>query len=98
MSLGEDIVQPGIPESFNVLLKELQSLGLSVDLLREADQPFGLSNEYDESGLIDIDIDTDQIIPSFEDDDIASNLDTVGNLNNIKERDYIDSVDVEEEL
>ena len=95
---GEDIVQPGIPESFNVLLKELQSLGLSVELLREADQPFGLSNEYDESGLIDIDIDIDQIMPSFEDDDITSNLDTVGNLNNIKERDYSDSADVEEEL
>ena len=32
---GEDIVQPGLPESFNVLLKELQSLGLSVELLSE---------------------------------------------------------------
>ena len=32
---GEDIVQPGIPESFHVLLKELQSLGLSVELLHE---------------------------------------------------------------
>jgi DNA-directed RNA polymerase subunit beta len=32
---GDDIVQPGIPESFNVLLKELQSLGLSVELLSE---------------------------------------------------------------
>ena len=32
---GEDIVQPGIPESFHVLLKELQSLGLSVELLYE---------------------------------------------------------------
>ena len=32
---GEDVVQPGIPESFHVLLKELQSLGLSVELLHE---------------------------------------------------------------
>ena len=32
---GEAIVQPGIPESFHVLLKELQSLGLSVELLHE---------------------------------------------------------------
>ena len=32
---GEDIYQPGIPESFNVLLKELQSLGLAVELLKE---------------------------------------------------------------
>ena len=32
---GEDIAQPGIPESFHVLLKELQSLGLAVELLSE---------------------------------------------------------------
>ena len=32
---GEDVYQPGVPESFNVLLKELQSLGLSVELLNE---------------------------------------------------------------
>ena len=31
---GEEIVQPGIPESFHVLLKELQSLGLSIELLQ----------------------------------------------------------------
>ena len=37
---GEDVIQPGIPESFHVLLKELQSLGLSIELLHEeADQP-----------------------------------------------------------
>ncbi len=32
---GQDVVQPGIPESFHVLLKELQSLGLSVELRYE---------------------------------------------------------------
>ena len=36
---GEPIGQPGVPESFNVLLKELQSLGLSVELLNEEDRP-----------------------------------------------------------
>ena len=36
---GEPIGQPGVPESFNVLLKELQSLGLSVELLNEAKRP-----------------------------------------------------------
>ena len=34
---GEDVVQPGVPESFHVLVKELQSLGLSVELLHEED-------------------------------------------------------------
>ena len=32
---GEDVVQPGVPESFHVLVKELQSLGISVELLHE---------------------------------------------------------------
>ncbi len=31
---GEDVPEPGVPESFNVLIKELQSLGLQVDLLK----------------------------------------------------------------
>ena len=36
---GEDVVQPGIPESFNVLVKELQSLGLAIELLHEDERP-----------------------------------------------------------
>lgn len=31
---GEDVPEPGLPESFNVLVKELQSLGLQVDLFK----------------------------------------------------------------
>ena len=32
---GENIPEPGIPESFKVLLKELQSLGLDVRVLKD---------------------------------------------------------------
>ncbi len=32
---GEEVIQPGVPESFHVLMKELQGLGLSVELLNE---------------------------------------------------------------
>ena len=39
---GEDVIQPGIPESFHVLLKELQSLGLSVELLHEETEHLSL--------------------------------------------------------
>ncbi len=31
---GDEVPESGIPESFNVLIKELQSLGLQVDLFR----------------------------------------------------------------
>jgi DNA-directed RNA polymerase subunit beta len=34
---GEHTFEPGLPESFNVLVKELQSLGLDVELVEEAD-------------------------------------------------------------
>jgi len=33
---GENLLEAGLPESFNVLMKELQSLGLDVELLDEA--------------------------------------------------------------
>ncbi|MCB2153555.1 DNA-directed RNA polymerase subunit beta [bacterium] len=35
---GQHSVTPGIPESFNVLVKELQSLGLNLELLVEEDE------------------------------------------------------------
>ena len=38
---GEDIPEPGVPESFNVLIKELQSLGLQVDLLKVGKENVG---------------------------------------------------------
>ena len=37
---GENVIQPGVPESFHVLLKELQGLGLSVELLNEVGNRF----------------------------------------------------------
>ncbi|MCB0377302.1 MAG: DNA-directed RNA polymerase subunit beta [Bdellovibrionales bacterium] len=40
---GENILEPGLPESFNVLVKELQSLGLNVELVES-----GLLSDSDE--------------------------------------------------
>ena len=34
---GEPFLEPGLPESFNVLVKELQSLGLDVELIKSKD-------------------------------------------------------------
>ncbi len=48
---GEPIGQPGVPESFNVLLKELQSLGLAVELLNEEDRSSLAAGVRDESEL-----------------------------------------------
>jgi DNA-directed RNA polymerase subunit beta len=35
---NEDIIQPGVPESFKVLVKELQSLGLAVEVINEEER------------------------------------------------------------
>ena len=32
---GENVLEPGLPESFNVMCRELMSLGLDVELLEE---------------------------------------------------------------
>lgn len=44
---GENIPEPGVPESFKVLIKELQSLGLDVRVLSEDDQEIEI-REIDE--------------------------------------------------
>ena len=43
---GENVLEPGLPESFNVLVKELQSLGLNIELIES-----GSLSENDEEGL-----------------------------------------------
>jgi DNA-directed RNA polymerase subunit beta len=44
---GETIQEAGVPESFKVLIKELQSLGLSVDVLSENEEPVQLNDDAD---------------------------------------------------
>ena len=34
---GDNVLEAGLPESFNVLLKELKALGLNVELLESED-------------------------------------------------------------
>ena len=45
---GENIPEPGIPESFKVLVKELQSLGLDVRLYSDDDEELELKEHVDE--------------------------------------------------
>ncbi|HKF14869.1 MAG TPA: hypothetical protein VKB13_06555, partial [Gaiellaceae bacterium] len=45
---GENIAEPSIPESFKVLLKEMQSLALDVDVLSEEGAEVEVREEEDE--------------------------------------------------
>ncbi len=42
---GEDVLEPGVPESFKVLVKELQSLALSVEVLNEDEETIEFRGE-----------------------------------------------------
>ena len=45
---GENIPEPGIPESFKVLIKELQSLALDVRVLSEEDEEIHIKEDIDD--------------------------------------------------
>ena len=46
---GKQIPKPGMPESFRVLIKELQSLGLDVSLLDKENKVISIDNIAEES-------------------------------------------------
>ena len=71
---GEPITQPGIPESFHVLLKELQSLGLSVDLLND----YANEADIDLSGIVeDVDLLTEESEEMLQIEDISNMTESI---------------------
>ena len=62
---GENVPEPGIPESFKVLIKELQSLCLDVKLLSEDEQEVEVREDVD-----DIEIKDDSVYIDEERDDM----------------------------
>ena len=57
---GQNVPKPGVPESFKVLLKELQSLGLDVMVLDKDDEEIDLRQTFDDDddvGLHSVDDD-----------------------------------------
>jgi len=45
---GDTIWEPGVPESFKVLVKELQSLGLAVEVLNDEEESVVLASDLGE--------------------------------------------------
>ena len=50
---GENIPEPGVPESFKVLLKELQSIGLDVKILNEDQEEVIMKELEDEDEVVE---------------------------------------------
>ena len=51
---GDDIQPPGVPESFKVLIKELQSLGLNVEILNENEEEIQFAEDVSAYPLPDL--------------------------------------------
>lgn len=56
---GDNIPEPGVPESFKVLVKELQSLGLDVKVLGEDTTEAEIGEEDDEPGELEVNLEQD---------------------------------------
>ncbi|MCK2158994.1 MULTISPECIES: DNA-directed RNA polymerase subunit beta [Exiguobacterium] len=46
---GENVPQPGVPESFRVLIKELQSLGMDVKMMSAEDEEIEMKDDDDDN-------------------------------------------------
>ncbi|QQY79422.1 DNA-directed RNA polymerase subunit beta [Keratinibaculum paraultunense] len=65
---GDNIPEPGVPESFKVLVKELQSLALDVKLLTEEDDEIEIKESIDDD-IDDLDLMSDELIDNSLDDE-----------------------------
>ncbi len=69
---GQNVPQPGVPESFKVLIKELQSLGLDVKVLDKDNEEIDLKQTFDD--------DEDDVHISAVDDEAFSDVRDEGDL------------------
>lgn len=70
---GENVPEPGVPESFKVLIKELQSLGMDVKILSGDEEEIEMRDMEDEEDIQQVD--TLNIVPdapSFESEKVGS--------------------------
>ena len=103
---GEPISEPGIPESFKVLVKELQALALDVRILTENDEEIDLpelsQDEHDkpslenevEKDLKNVTLDIDEIINNSDEeekkDDIKETIDEQTSTQGLDDIDLFD--------
>ncbi len=72
---GDNIPEPGVPESFKVLVKELQSLALDVKLLTEEDDEIEIKESIDDDDIDDLELMGDELVDDSLDDDDEDELD-----------------------
>ena len=97
---GENVPEPGVPESFKVLIKELQSLGLDIKLYSEDNQELELKEhvdegiDYEEAKLRESIVDESELEDSY----VTADEDSEPMLMDIDEDEIEDSDDLFEDL
>ena len=86
---GQNVPQPGVPESFKVLIKELQSLGLDVKVLDKDNEEIDLKQTFDD--------DEDDVHISAVDDEAFSDVSDEGDLAGYSIEDAEDVLAAEED-
>ena len=72
---GENIPEPGVPESFKVLIKEMQSLGLDIKVLSEDRGEIAIKETDDDDGMaIDINIAGAEDLPADDEEFDAGDM------------------------
>ncbi|MBR6678796.1 MAG: DNA-directed RNA polymerase subunit beta [Phascolarctobacterium sp.] len=97
---GENVPDPGIPESFKVLVKELQSIGLDIKVLNEDEEEISLRDSDEDivetAREVDMDIEgrviettsEDVVVDDYADNDVTGDeIDAIADLGNFTIKD-----------
>ena len=88
---GENVPEPGVPEGFKVLIKELQSLALDVRLYSENNEELELKENVEDG--IDLNLQQDKIVP----DELALGTDEIAILPDDEMDAYAEDAELDEE-
>ena len=104
---GENIPEPGIPESFKVMVKELQSLGLDVKLYSDTDEELELKEHVEEGielteeqgrQMMEEELLEEQNLTEVSEDELESDLDDEMDIDNLEADELFDGLLGDEEL
>ena len=95
---GENIPEPGVPESFKVLLKELQALALDVRVLRDDDTEIEIKESIDDVDDLNINIEGVELDDDESEDKESHTIeDVLDDLNDV-DLDDIDDDDLDDDI
>ena len=95
---GQDINQAGVPESFRVLMKEFQALGLDLKIINDENQVLDLKQIEEDEYKDDVKLDIDEIELPPEPSDSVDDFDDDGDDEFDEDEDDFDDEDFDEDF